>query len=59
VVNKWVCPLTPLAMNYTANRNDNFDIYLPEFVAKYNKIFFGTLFVVGLLLVIFNIFFRH
>ncbi|MFZ5390830.1 MAG: hypothetical protein ACOZAJ_00960 [Patescibacteria group bacterium] len=54
LVNRWTCPLTPLAMKYTADRQDNFDIYLPLFIAKYNKIIFGTIFAVGLLLVIFN-----
>jgi hypothetical protein len=27
---------------------DNFDIYLPEWLARYNKEIFGTLYVVGL-----------
>lgn len=34
--NKWVCPLTPLAMKYTADREPDFDIYLPRAIAKYN-----------------------
>lgn len=36
-INGWVCPLTPLAARYTDNRSDNFDIYLPGFMARYNK----------------------
>ncbi|TSC52336.1 MAG: hypothetical protein LiPW41_547 [Parcubacteria group bacterium LiPW_41] len=55
VFNKWVCPFTPMAMRYTSDRDDNFDIYLPKVVAKYNKKFFGTIFVIGLLLVIVNL----
>lgn len=39
------CPLTPLAARYTDNRADNFDIYLPLWLARYNKQVFGTLFV--------------
>lgn len=54
VANKWVCPLTPIAMRYTADRSDNFDIYLPRLVAKHNKTIFGTIFVLGLLLVALN-----
>jgi hypothetical protein len=46
--------MTPMAMKYSSDRRVNFDIYLPLFVAKYNKQIFGTLFVVGLLLVIAN-----
>ena len=43
------CPLTDLAARYTDDRRDNFDIYLPLFVARYNKQIFGTLYVAGLL----------
>lgn len=56
LVNKWTCPLTPMAMRYTEERQDNFDIYLPLWLAKYNKIIFGTIFVIGLALVIANLF---
>ena len=42
------CPLTPIAARYTDDRRDNFDIYLPLFVARYNKEIFGTLYVAGL-----------
>lgn len=54
VANKWTCPLTPIAMKYTSDRSENFDIYLPRVVAKYNKIIFGTVLVVGLILVVYN-----
>ena len=56
IINKWTCPLTPLAKNYTSDRKDNFDIYLPNWLAKYNKLIFGTIFVVGLVLVILRVF---
>lgn len=52
--NKWTCPLTPLARKYTLDTKDNFDIYLPNWLAKHNKFIFGTLFVIGIILVIFN-----
>lgn len=52
--NRWTCPLTPLAEKYTDDRQDNFDIYLPLWLAAYNKIIFGTLFVTGTLLVFWN-----
>ncbi len=42
------CPLTDLAARFTDDRSDNFDIYLPVFIARHNKAIFGTLFVVGL-----------
>jgi hypothetical protein len=47
--NRWQCPLTAVAARYTADRRANFDIFLPEWLARYNKEIFGTLFVFGLL----------
>ncbi len=49
-VNRMSCPLTAVAARYTTDRRDNFDIYLPVLVARYNKQIFGSLFVAGLLL---------
>ena len=46
------CPLTDLARHFTADRADNFDIYLPNWLARYNKSIFGTLFAVGELVVV-------
>ena len=43
------CPLTDMAAPYTANRADNFDIYLPVWLARYNKQIFGALYVAGIL----------
>lgn len=48
-INGWRCPLTNVAERYTDNREPNFDIYLPRWLARYNKQIFGTWFVVGLL----------
>lgn len=46
--NRMRCPLTDIAARYTEDRRANFDIYLPEWLARYNKQIFGTLFVAGL-----------
>lgn len=45
VANKWRCPLTSVAARYTDDQHDNFDIYLPEWLAKYNKSIFDALYV--------------
>jgi len=44
--NHWRCPLTDVAARYTDERHPNFDIYLPVWVARYNKEIFGPLYVV-------------
>ena len=41
------CPLTDLAARYTDRREENFDIHLPRWLARHNKVIFGTLFVLG------------
>ncbi len=48
VVNGWRCPLTSLAARYTDERHDNFDIYLPLWLARHNKLIFGILFCLGI-----------
>lgn len=46
------CPLTLVARRYSDSTKNNFDIYLPEWLAKYNKkIYTGLLGVVILILV--------
>jgi hypothetical protein len=44
------CPLTDVAARYTPERRDNFDIYLPLWLARYNKVIFGSLFLAGVVL---------
>ncbi len=46
-VNGGRCPLTDWAARFTSDRSHNFDIYLPEWLAHYNKVIFGSLFVAG------------
>jgi len=47
-VNCGHCPLTPLAARYTTDRRDNFDIFLPVWLARYNKIIFGSVYLAGI-----------
>ena len=51
-LNRGRCPLTDVAGRYTEERTDNFDIYLPVWLARHNKTIFGTLFVLGELFVL-------
>lgn len=51
-INRWRCPLTPIAARYTEDRRANFDIYLPEWLARYNKQIFGPLYVAGVVLLV-------
>ncbi len=53
VVNSWRCPLTNVAARHTDDRRDNFDIYLPEWVARHNKTIFGAIYVAGIVMTLF------
>jgi hypothetical protein len=48
VANRWRCPLTSLAGRFTEERHDNFDIYLPLWLARHNKSIFGVLFCLSI-----------
>jgi len=45
-------PLTDWAARFTEDREANFDIYLPGWLARNNKAIFGTLFVANELIVL-------
>lgn len=48
MLNRLSCPLTAVAARYTSNREPNFDIYLPRWLAKHNKTIFGVLYAAGI-----------
>lgn len=45
---KMACPLTLVARRYSSSQLPNFDIYLPLWLAKYNKHIYGII-LVGIL----------
>ena len=48
---KMNCPLTLIARKYSSSTRENFDIYLPNWLAKYNKpIYTGILVIIILIL---------
>jgi len=52
---KGICPLTILGRNYTDNPEVGFDIYLPKWLAKYNKIIYGTGLALVMILIIYRV----
>ena len=46
---RWSCPLTVVARRYSASTKANFDIYLPHWLAKYNKEIYSVIMVVVLI----------
>ena len=53
-LNRGRCPLTNIASRYTEDRSDAFDIYLPGWLARWNKAIFGTIFALSELFVVWN-----
>lgn len=49
---KMFCPLTLIARKYSDSKKANFDIFLPEWLAKYNKEIFTSIYVIGVVLVL-------
>lgn len=45
------CPLTLVARRYSDSERDNFDIFLPNWLARYNKLIFTSLYVIGLIII--------
>jgi hypothetical protein len=52
---KWFCPLTVWARKYSDSTKNNFDIYLPEWLAKYNKLIYGSIFTFALIILAFRL----
>lgn len=51
----WRCPMTLWAARYTEERQANFDIYLPEWLARRNKAIFSILFIFNMILLLIEI----
>jgi len=54
VIFKGVCPLTLIARKYSASEKHNFDIYLPNWLAKYNKLIYSTIVLIALIILLFR-----
>ena len=52
---RFYCPLTILARKYSDSAKDNFDIYIPNWLAKYNKRIYTSLLVVIMLITVYRI----
>jgi hypothetical protein len=53
---KMFCPLTVLARKYSDATKDNFDIYLPNWLAKYTKIIYTSIFVLIILITLYRVY---
>lgn len=49
------CPLNLMARKYTSSTKDNFDIYLPSWLAKYTKLIYTTIFAIVIIITLYHI----
>lgn len=52
---KFFCPLTIMARKYSDSTKDNFDIFLPGWLAKYTKLIYTSIMVVIVIITIFQL----
>lgn len=50
-----MCPLTIMARKYSASTKDNFDIFLPNWLARYNKLIYSILLGICLVLLVYRL----
>lgn len=55
LINHWSCPFTIMAKKAKPDWKDGDDIFLPKWIAINNKMLFGSLFIVGIILIIFRL----
>ncbi|HNR17336.1 MAG TPA: hypothetical protein PKG90_11775 [Chitinophagaceae bacterium] len=52
---KFFCPLTVMARHYSDSTKANFDIYIPNWLAKYNKLIYTSLLGVIFIITIYQL----
>lgn len=52
---KSICPVTLIARKYSDSDKDNFDIYLPNWLAKHNKLIYTSIVVIAVLGLIYRL----
>lgn len=56
---KRICPITTIARKYSDSTKDNFDIFLPNWLAKHNQLIYTTLFVIVLIVLLIRVWIRN
>ena len=56
IVFKKICPVTLIARRYSDSPKDNFDIYLPNWLAKYNKKIYSIIVLIAVIILLYRLF---
>ncbi len=52
---KNICPITIAARRYSASSKDNFDIFLPNWLARYNKLIYTAIVAVVVIITVYQL----
>jgi len=52
---KLYCPLTVMARKYSNSSKDNFDIYLPNWLARHTKLIYTSILIVIMILTVYQL----
>ncbi len=52
---RFFCPLTVMARKYSNSTKDNFDIYIPNWLAKYNKLIYTSILILITIITIYQL----
>ena len=52
---KFICPLTLIARKYSNSPKDNFDIYLPNWLARYTKFIYTIIMIIIIIITIYQL----
>ncbi|MDX5419598.1 MAG: hypothetical protein LPK09_10310 [Hymenobacteraceae bacterium] len=55
LVFKKMCPITVVARRYSDSTRDNFDIFLPNWLARYNKEIYTTIVIISVFILIYRL----
>ena len=55
LVFKNICPITIIARNYSNSDKANFDIYLPDWLARYNKQIYSGIVLLAIAILVFRL----
>jgi hypothetical protein len=52
---KTICPVTLIARKYSNSKKDNFDIFLPNWLARHNKLIYSVIVFIGIAFLIYRL----
>ena len=55
LVFKRICPITIIARKYATSNNANFDIYLPNWLARHNKEIYSSIVLITVLILLYRL----